>query len=428
MDKRFLDAIENATRANRILEQAAGGRTLVRQIEEATRAQRMLEEMGGASHLAKQMELLQSPAYLARQSLLHEEFKRMEAARRAMQPVLSIVEQLEAQRMSIIDQAVALGLPQLDQAHIARFSAIEEAARASEAMQAMFHPNTLATHEMARQIAEMVEPHRSLIEATAWADSLEQRMNLIGTEWAMAERLAISGLSFGNLAHLVDVVRFDDPFSQGTGEILAEEFGVVIDEVEDDVDEREVQYDVAGRNPSLVAFPQSSYNSVVVASGFVLEFPTPPIPQPIENGVGALSFEGAHYVAVRNIENHLRAFVVKHLLAAGGSRWEEQRIEGRMRSKWKDRQDVDRAMGRPVFAAIYYADFAELGQVMAQGNNWPLFQPFFETRDGILESLRRLTPIRNSVMHGRPLSQTDVLYFVAEGARIMKAIGLNVLH
>jgi|GEM_PF-6526674 len=423
IDKRTLEAIENATRATRLLEEAGGRSRLAKQMDAAALGVHRFQEMEG---LTKAAEIAaQLPSSFAGRSALHKEFERMELARRAMQPISSVVDRMEADRLSVTAQALALRLPHISLTEIAAFKAIGDA---HKAMAASFRPTDLVAREMAERVALLTAHHQRFADLSAWAGSLELRMEQIDVAWAMRDRLAISGLAFGGLAQFSDTVRFEAPFAEATNEAVVEELGAVInDDPEDTLKDREARYDAAGRNPSLVAFPEPAYDIVVVASGFVLEFPPAPAPQAIENVVGVQPIADVHHAAVRDIENHLRAFIVRHLSTVE-PKWEKQRVPGDMHRKWRERQDVDRALKRAVYPAIYYADLAELGQVIAQNNNWPVFQPFFETRDGLLVSLSRLTPIRNAIAHGRPLSQTDVLNIVAEGARIMRAVGVLILQ
>ncbi|MBO9502583.1 Swt1 family HEPN domain-containing protein [Brevundimonas sp. A19_0] len=406
MDKRFLDAIEGATRASRILEEASGTSRLKRQIDEATRATRLIDQ-------------------ITRNPVL-DEFRRMEEARKAMKgPFSALAEHQD--RMDVVNQAIALGLPQMPPSVLASIEAIETMTKLGESLDAIIRPTRFASHELALQIAGITEPHRRIAESRSWSADLERRMNLIDGDWARADRLAISGMSFASLAQFSDVVRYDSPFAEETNEIVIDELGQVVEEVEDDAEQREAQYDLAGRNPALVAFPEENYSNIVIASGFQLVFPTAPTPRPIENAPSGLVMADVHYVAMRDIENHLRHFIETHL-SRENPQWLKQRVPGAMRQKWMGRQEEDRDLGNPVFAPIYYSDLGDLGQLMTQNNNWPLFEPFFGVRDGLLVSLSRLTPVRNTIAHGRPLCPTEILCIVAEGQRILRAIGKLVLN
>lgn len=428
IDKRLLEAIGEANRARRMLDDLGGLTSAARQFEEATRAHKALEALGGPDRFTKQVALAQNADILARRYGLIEDFERIEAARRVMQPALSVIDQLKADKTSMVAQAVALRLPDISLPDAAYFKTIENAQQVANLVDTTFHPTVLATQQLAERISQLTEPHRRFAEnISGWSKSLELRIGQIDAAWAVRNRLGISGLAFASLAQFSDSVRYDAPFSEETNELVAEELGDVVVELDDAPDAREAQYDAVGRNPSLVAFPEPAYDRVILASGFVLEFPAAPMPQPIENGGGTLRMDDIHHAAMRDIENHLRVFIVRHLSAVE-PRWEKQRVPGDMLKKWRERQEADRALGRAVFGAIYYADLAELGQIIGRNDNWMIFQPFFEARDGLLVSLSRLTPIRNAIAHGRPLSQTDVLCIAAEGARLLRAIGLIGLN
>lgn len=358
---------------------------------------------------------------------LREELARMEAVRLQMQPLPDFTRMLDAERLSIAAQAAAIRLPELHALEIARFSAIEEMRQATAVINDAFRPAQEATRLMAEEIARLTEPHRRFSQdMAAWSASLDMRMTAIKAAWVVPDHLALSGLAFGQLAAFSDTARYDSPFAKPTNEIFVEALGVVVESVAEGIDDREAQYDEAGRAPGLVAFPASAFDGVIVASGFMLELPRPPTPQPIAN-FEPVSDDDIHYRVLKDLENHLRLFVSGRL-AAVEPRWEKQRVPGYIFKRWKERQAEARDEGRPVFAPIYYSDLGDLGQIMIGGLNWPIFSPFFEGRDGLLESLRRLTPIRNAVAHGRPLGPSDVLFIVAEGLRLMRAIGVLTVN
>lgn len=272
-----------------MLDDLGGVNRATRQIEEATRAHRAFEALGGADYFTKQVALAQNADLIARRSGLIEDFERIEAARRAMQPALSVIDQLQGDKISVAAQAMALRLPDISLPDAAHFKAIENAQRVANLIDATFHPTTLAAQHLAERISQLTEPHRRFAEnISGWSKSLELRIGQIDAAWAVRDRLGISGLAFANLAHFSDSVRYDAPFSEETNELVSEELGSVIAELDDAPADREAQYDAVGRNPSLVAFPEPAYDRVILASGFVLEFPAAPTPQPIENGDSTL--------------------------------------------------------------------------------------------------------------------------------------------
>lgn len=100
-----------------------------------------------------------------------------------------------------------------------------------------------------------------------------------------------------------------------------------------------------------------------------------------------------------------------------------------MRQRWEERQEEDRITGRPVYAAIQYADFMDLANIVGQSDNWKeAFQPIFRNREDFIVSLRRLHPLRKAIAHSRPLDRADVLTLINEATRIFSALGMRVLH
>jgi hypothetical protein len=405
MDKAFKDALA-ASRKISDLVKASELTPLQQAIDEITEPSRRIKELLGP--------------------VVFEEMRLMEEARQAMQPAVLAMEAYRND-LSIANQAMALRLPELSITRQANFASIQELASVSAAMAEMFRPTATALHAMSLQIAEIIEPSRHLFVNASWAGDLERRMGLINADWAIADRLAISGLSFGELAWFSDTVRFDAPYSEEVNEAVVEELGKIVHDPSEDTDEREAQYDAAGRKPALVAFPEDSYPSVVVASGFELVFPLAPVPKPIGNVTASLNVSSAPYIAMREIENHLRKLIADRLSTVE-RQWEKRLVPGDMRQRWIERREEYRAQGQPVFPLIYYSDLGDLGQIIVQNNNWPLFEPIFRQRDSLLVSISRLTPVRNTVMHGRPLSQSEVLYIAAEGHRLLSAMGLITIQ
>lgn len=417
MDKRLLDAIANADRTNRLLEEAGGTRALALQMAEASRAAKIFEAAGGNDRLAL-LATGRDPDWMRAHKAFTENFAAVEAARKFMQP--SAIE-LAAQghALSIVNQAHVLGLPELSVARFAEFDAISKAA---QGIAAAMQPERSVLHDMSRHMAEISEAHRHWTEQYKWANDLERRMGLINADWARIDRLAVSGLSFAELARFSDVVRYDTPFSDETIEAVFEELGDVVEVLDDDPDQREAQYDAAGRKGALIAFPEPSYDRVIVAAGFA-QFPEAPVPQPIRNAPTVLVMEDVHRAAMTHLENHLRHFIALRLADADAN-WLKSRVPGSVRERLQPRQDEAIAKGWPVYDLIYYGDIGDLGEIMKQSNNWTLFEPCFGSRDGLLVSISRLKPIRNHLAHGRPITQTDVLIIAAEGHLLLRAMGV----
>lgn len=420
-NKTILDAIDAANRTQRMIDGLGGTPALLKQAEEANRVSRMFEHLGGHDALQAHKAALASSSLIAKAAGLNDAAAMVTRARSEAVLTSNLIG-VANNGLPALSQA-ALRLPIMDERTLGIFQAIEEAQRATRLVDEAFKPSMIAASQMAERIAALTEPHRRFAaDLNAWSASLQSRMDAIDAAWAFQDRLAASGMAFGQLARLGDVVRYDAPFSSATDDVVIDELGIVVVDIDDDAVEREEQYAAAGRNPSLVAFPEDGFEGVVLAAGFVLTIPPAPTPMPIENAFEPLSFDDLHYVALRELEAHLRALIGRSMSQEAGPKWIKQRVSGDTFKKWTDRQAVDRDEGRPVFELLYYADFVELGAVIGQNNNWPLFEPFFSDRESLMVSLRRLSPIRNAVAHGRPLGQTDTLYIAAEATRLLRAM------
>ena len=420
-NKTILDAIEAANRTQRMIDGLGGTPALLKQAAEANRVATMFERLGGHDTLQAHKAALASSNLIANAAGLNDAAAMIAKARTEAVLTSNLIG-AASNGLPALSHA-ALRLPMMDERTLSAFRAIEESHRATRLLDDAFKPSMIAASQMAERIAALTEPHRRFAaDLSAWSASLQSRMDAINAAWAFQNHLAASGMAFGQLARLGDVVRYDAPFSAATDDVLIDELGIVVADIDDDAGEREGQYDAAGRNPSLVAFPQDGFEGVVLAAGFVVAIPPAPTPKPIENAFEPLSFDDLHYVALRELEAHLRALIGRLMSQDTGPKWIRQRVSGETFKKWTERQTVDRDGGRPVFEPLYYADFVELGAVIGQNNNWPLFEPYFGDRESLMVSLRRLSPIRNAVAHGRPLGQTDTLYIAAEATRLLRAM------
>ena len=154
-----------------------------------------------------------------------------------------------------------------------------------------------------------------------------------------------------------------------------------------------------------------------------------PIPPAIEAVDPDATFDSRHWSMLNALEQRLRSVVERNLSHSVGSKWVKQRVPQEVRERWMRRQEEDRESGRPVYSTIQYADFMDLADVVARGDNWrEVFRHVFSDRDDITVAFRRLHPIRKAISHGRPLSRIDTLTLVSETVRILHALRLTVLH
>lgn len=302
--------------------------------------------------------------------------------------------------------------------------AARDAARAFEANY-FTRPEQDVLARMAKVTAGAIHAHSHWRSALGWDQELYKRMDRLTGDWAISDALGISGLAFGELSLLRDVVHFDDPYAPPTRDYVEEEFGEVVDggEAADDIQVMETRYDEAGRDPTLIAFPAQQFPNIIVAAGFSLEIPAPPVPQPISNLHGPVAYGDEYHSMLRSTEVHLRGFVERELFALEGQLWVKRRVPGTTSSRWTERRNEARDLNLPVYDLIHYSDFNDLGQIIGQRNNWnDVFETYFGDKEGVQVSLRRLSPLRNGDAHNRPFCASEILYLAAESVRLLRAI------
>ena len=239
-----------------------------------------------------------------------------------------------------------------------------------------------------------------------------------------------NAIRFTRLSNLSNIVHTEDPFSNSVAELLDRELGDAnIAELSANANERDEAAMRAGLNPELIAFPRATYDRVLFSAGFTLSFASVPVPQALESPDIDATFNPQHWQLLNELEQRLRQEVEHRLEKLVGSHWAKQRIPQSVRRRWMDRQNQDRADGRTVYSAIQHADFMDLADVITRRDNWrEAFQAIFRDPDDIAMSLRRLHPVRKALAHSRPLGRADVLTLVSEATRILRALGIEVLH
>jgi|GEM_PF-6160849 len=128
---------------------------------------------------------------------------------------------------------------------------------------------------------------------------------------------------------------------------------------------------------------------------------------------------------VRGVEFEIRTFIMRVLAAHIGPKWMKQRVHPDLRKKWEDKRAEDPRPDDKKQHPIFYADFMDYVQIIIQADNWrDVFKAYFFREENIRESLTRLHPVRNDVVHGRDVSNTTLILARAEAIRLLIAIGV----
>ena len=300
----------------------------------------------------------------------------------------------------------------------------------SAAMGAALQPALKTITTLCVELARTVEPFHAVFDSiSSWESSLVARMETLTSRWWLQDHLSNSLIGFAQMARLSDAVHTREPYAAPVVELVGEELGSAYEiGAEDSPSKRDEAAVRAGLNPDLIAFPLDAYDGVVEAAGF--NFCIAPIALPqIEGSVDhSADFNPTPRQVFTALEQHLRHVVEKTLTNEVGPKWIEQRIPKSMRRRWEERGEQDRALGRPVYSAIQYADFMDLRDVICRRDNWrDGFQTIFRNQNDLSMSFYRLHPVRRAIGHNRPLGRADVLTLFAEATRIFSALGIQIL-
>ncbi len=276
--------------------------------------------------------------------------------------------------------------------------------------------------------AQAVQPLQAHFEhMETWQTSLASRMAELTTPWALEDHLEVSVVGFARIARLHDISTGSAPFDPVGGEIFEEELGSPVPFNEDATpDDRESARIDAGLNPEVIAFPPSSYSSVLFSAGFELRIEAI-APIRSDGGDDSGSLDPQYASLFSQVENRLRAVIEAELRKLAGARWQRTRVHGNTCKKWQDRKTKDHDQRGDSYSLLYYADFMELSDVICQGNNWnEAFQRFFRSKSDFQVSMQRLCPVRNAIGHNRPLVRADQVTLFGEGFRILNALGVRL--
>ena len=294
-----------------------------------------------------------------------------------------------------------------------------------------FQPAARSIALLSAELARAVAPYQAAFDSiSAWETSLAARMEALTKPWVLHEHLSKSLSGFARISRLSDAVHTPEPYSAPVVELVGEELGDGYEtEPEDTENERDEAAVRAGFNPELIAFPPDAYGEVVAAAGFSFRFSQISPPKAEGSVDHGANFNPTPRQVFTTLEQHLRHAMEKTLTENCGPKWMKQRVPKCMRQRWEERQEQDRASGRPVYSAIQYADFMDLRDIICRRDNWrDGFRSIFGNLDDLSVSFVRLHPVRKAIGHSRPLGRADVLTLFSEATRIFSALGIQVLE
>ena len=427
--QKALRQMENdpATRALRELEQSPAFQAARMHEQAESPAQRLVREMQNdpVRQAIKQFE--QSSALNAAETLNRADFQRL---------ATSLVEAQSAFAAYSNSQHWAETSAAIAAAHsaITRPETVDVLRRIDADLKGLVTAAHRAIVPLAKQLrsfsvaaAAAVQPLQERFQQMeAWQASLAGRMAQLQNPWAIEDHLGVSMVGFARIARLHDISSGAEPFNPAGQEVFAEELGepVAFDENQSPEDREAAQID-AGLNAEVVAFPQDVYPQVLFSAGFELRFAAV---APVRTDGGQVGQYDPQYASLLGeIENRLRDLIETELRRIEGEAWLLRRVHGDLRRKWQDRKAVEHELRGDSFPLLYYADFMELMHIICEGKNWKqALERLFVSKQDFQISMQRLAPVRNAIGHNRPLVRSDQLILLAEGTRILRALGVPI--
>jgi hypothetical protein len=244
---------------------------------------------------------------------------------------------------------------------------------------------------------------------------LHEEMLAVRRPWVDVGNPEQSVAAYVDARALADVVAAGPPESRAVVAAVREELG--------DYRETEPVGEVVAADPVLrAAFRlEVGYNAdlsslppaiiAAIFSGFG------GVPRNIEADPDALA--SAVHQRARRLELKLRRFIEKKMAAVAGPKWSKQRVRGEVVTRWRARRQLDIDNGRTPSRIFDYAGFEDYREIIEQKDNWEqVFAPVFKVKTSILETLRRLSLIRNPDAHYRIMTIEDLIDLHAEGRRL----------
>ena len=100
--------------------------------------------------------------------------------------------------------------------------------------------------------------------------------------------------------------------------------------------------------------------------------------------------------AVTLFERSLSAFVEHGLRRIHGDAWLRKGC-GRYKARWADRSR--KATASPPSSQLGYAEIAELEEIIRAKQNWPVFKPYFSSKDWVANQFASIVPLRVEGFH-----------------------------
>ena len=275
-------------------------------------------------------------------------------------------------------------------------------------------------------------------------DRLQTIIGDIRSPWVDLENARHSYAGIAKLAGLSVAVAghpFDTESSNAIRSVLGDwRTRSIPEEISTDSILRDRFYVENGFDVELVAPPEPAFTESLQATRLLRQDLLSP--HVSENAIDLHQGESKEEQSLRNrmqdahgllwrLERDLREFIELVMTGRYGQDWPRKRLPGNpipqtnrtMYDSWiyKCSKAPKQAGG---VRLIDYADFTDYEPIIVKGDNWTeVFEAYFHNKQSLIESLRRLYPVRVETMHGRSISKIEFTFTNAEVIRLLVALG-----
>ena len=279
--------------------------------------------------------------------------------------------------------------------------------------------------EITRWSREAIK-NSKLVSTTFDVDLLRAGMGAMQRPWLSVQFPEKSAWAFGEIqaiGRLINQHPFDEPADR-LRPTLGDwrESDPLSSEVDLDETEREKLYAGHGYDRNLTEFPVPAFEEAVRIAGLVAHDAYTEA-----DDRDWLARNKAAFDLLQRLETAIRHFIDTAMRTAHGDDWPKHRT-GHW-TVWNEKRERAVKEGLDERPIIEYADFTDYKAIIERNDNWnSVFKPFFGRPSSIAESFQRLFPVRNAVMHGRPITSDDAILLYTESRRILRAIAASKVN
>lgn len=293
--------------------------------------------------------------------------------------------------------------------------------------------DTVLDHEAKRIVAE--NPLFTTACTVDWLDTMKQSLSLRRHPWLNESDPATSIRAVMDYHVLGSAINTFHPFSETVAEAARHVLGdwsnvaELPQEIFTDPDARRDFYIAHGYDSALSSLPGPARAESRYFSGIT---DIPPVslrargedaPRDDSQEADGLTLASQAREMLAALERELRQFIDAKLTESCGSKWTTQRVPAGIVKNMRERRDYDKRFNDRQHPAVEYLDFTDYSEIIIRKDNWTeIFKGYFRREGFVKEAFLQLAPIRNAVMHSRPITQDDMEYLSLDVKRVREAM------